>query len=290
MAQSHRRTPEEWAFNYERYPHRRDVFVLGPYDASILNWFLVACECPNAVVYDIDTVEITYQQLQNNGQRDSKRERLIFLAGRLSGLVSPDSVQFTCVIDADFAHIRNDYVSLKQLLYTDYACMEMYFFNPKTIEKFVTIVCNRPRWPAERILEGMIDTLQHLFVFRLANDELAWEMDWIPNLPLVSNEWQVTLNGDVFVTNILNANGKAGARQEYLDAVADLQSKLNKNPKMQMHGHDFTKVFSWIIRENGVRIQAAREEYLGRALAASAEHIDLKEEGLFRELFARAVS
>jgi len=57
--------------------------------------------------------------------------------------------------------------------------VEMYLFNEALVRKFLTIVTMGCTCPVSSVLEELGKVLQRLFVMRLANQELGWNMAWL---------------------------------------------------------------------------------------------------------------
>jgi hypothetical protein len=58
MSPDDRRTIEELIARYELEPTLRDIYVEGYTDALFFRWFLQKSNATNAIVYEIDCVEI----------------------------------------------------------------------------------------------------------------------------------------------------------------------------------------------------------------------------------------
>src|SRR5688500_15267818 len=121
-----RRQLSELLTLYELEPTLRDVFVEGPFDVSIINWFLHEKGCQDVGVYDISTIEIPDGEILNRGRKANNRERVIYLAEFMQNSLQPNKNQITCIVDRDFSDFLQDRRDIECLLYTDYSCMEMY--------------------------------------------------------------------------------------------------------------------------------------------------------------------
>ena len=280
-----RRKLEELFFIYERHPELRDVYVEGAFDSAIVKWFLQDCCTQSVGVYEIGTVELPDADIIMSGRKANNRERVIFLA-RLLATRFP--TQASCLVDADFSHLTKKFEQCTVLLYTDYASMEMYFFQADVIGKFVTICCQRGDWPVDKIMQSLTIVLQELFLYRFANEELRWEMDWLDRVVCLEiSGWDLEFDGDQFILRFLNKNAKAGNTQEFIAKIDSLRPLLQADPRYQMHGHDFVAVLAWYIRNKGVYGERTRPESVQTALALSINYPDLKRENLFNQLLQR---
>ena len=280
-----RRKLDELFFIYEMHPELRDVFVEGAFDSAIVKWFLQVCCIRSVGVYEISTVELPDGDIIMSGRKANNRERVVLLAKLLAERF-PN--QATCLVDADFSYLTRQFEQCAVLLYTDYASMEMYFFQADVIGKFVTICCQRGDWPVDKIMQSLTIVLQELFLYRFANEELRWEMDWLDRVVCLEiSGWDLEFDGDQFILRFLNKNAKAGNTQEFIAKIDSLRPLLQADPRYQMHGHDFLEVLAWYVRNRGVSGERTKPENIQSALALSINYQDLKAEQLFSRLLER---
>jgi hypothetical protein len=279
-----RRTVDELGFIYEQHPELRDVYVEGPFDASILTWFLNECSLAEVAVYPIASIEIPDGDILAAGRTANNRERLVQLSAFLR--TSPAS-HALCVVDADFAILRGEQLPLPPLFQTDYSCMEMYFFDISNMRKFLTLYCQRPNWSVTTIMNSLVSVLQEFFLYRYANDELAWEMDWLDkNACLKLSGSRIDLDTDGFVTRFLNKNARAGDRQAFLEKVEDLREDITANPRHQMHGHDLTSLLGWYLRKRGLTGRRSQAENILSCMVMTLDAGELKTTFLFQGILA----
>jgi hypothetical protein len=137
-------------------------------------------------------------------------------------------------------------------------------------------------------MEGLTIVLQELFLYRFANEELGWEMDWLDKVVCLRiSGWDLEFDGGEFILRFLQKNAKAGNRQEFIEKIDSLRRLLQGDPRYQMHGHDFVAVLAWYIRNKGVYGEPSRRENVQNALALSINYPDLKGEELFNGLLER---
>lgn len=285
MSNIPRRTIDELKFVYEKHPGCRDIFVEGPFDVAVVAWFLKAHSVYSVCIYEIGTVEIPYGYILATNRKAGNRERVIVLAEMLGSSFSKQAI---CLVDADFSYISGKFEEFPALLYTDYTCMEMYFFRTDVIEKFIIICCRHPEWSVETILFGMVDVLQKLFLFRFANEDLGWEMDWLDRVSCLSIEGNlIVLDEEEFILRFLNKNARAMNRNMFEERVNSLRIHLLDDARYQMHGHDFISVLSWNIKQRGVTGDRAKPQNILINLALSVDYKELSREPMFTALLDR---
>ncbi len=285
MSDVPRRTLSELAFIYDRHPGRRDVYVEGSFDESIVRWFAYVCGLPEVAIYPITAIEIPDGKLIAAGQKANNRQRVIFLAAFLR---SNRARRAACIVDADFSHLRGSKPAKVPLYETDYACMEMYFFCEPSFTKFLTLGCRRSDWPVQTIMDSLASVLQEFFLYRCANDDLQWGMDWLDkNVCMTVDGWAINLDADAFVIRLLNKNGMAGDKAAFDRRVNALRRNLKADPRYQMNGHDLTSLLSWYIRKKGISGARTQVDNVLVPMTMSLDHQALKEEPMFQALVAR---
>lgn len=287
MSDVPRRTLSELAFIYDRYPDSRDIYVEGSFDEFIVRWFAYECDLSEIVIYPINAIEIPDGELIAAGQKANNRQRVVFLAAflRLKG-----ARRAACIVDADFSHLRGSGPPTVPLYETDYACMEMYFFCESCFTKFLTLSCRRSHWPVQTIMDSLASVLQEFFLFRCANDDLKWEMDWLDkNVCMAVDGWVINLNADDFVIRLLNKNGMVGDKAAFDRTVDALRPNLKEDPRCQMNGHDLISLLSWYLRKKGISGARVQADNVLRSMTMSLDHHALKEESMFQALLDRFV-
>jgi hypothetical protein len=280
-----RRKLNEIAFIYDRHPEQCDVYVEGTFDKDILTWFFRKYGLQSVCIYTIDSIEIPDGEIISAGRKANNRERTVLLSEFLSQQGAKRAI---CLVDADFAHLRQEKVVTKFLLLTDYSCMEMYLFTEESISKFFTLCCHRGNWPVVTIMDSLSFVLQELFIYRFANEELNWEMDWLDGYTCMqTNGWQVSLNIDNFIIRFLHKNKRFKGKEEFLKSLEPLRKTFKTDHRHQMHGHDFIYTLSWYIRAKGITGQKATPESVLLCLSMSADHQKLAQEPMFKKLMIR---
>ena len=291
MADIPRRKLDEIAFIYERHPERRDFYVEGPFDASILRWLFKQNGIESVAVYEIGTIEVSDGEVLASNLKDNNRGRLIFLSSWLSTNIGLDSRQGTCFVDADFSYILNDFDRHPCLVFTDFACMEMYFYDPVIIEKVLTVCCDRCYWPVPEIIDTLAKTLAEFFLLRMANEILGWHMDWLDRMVCLEVDgYAIRFESNEYTARYLSKNAKRSKQQSFEQKVMELRELLRADARYQIHGHDFSKLFAWYLRQKGIRADACKSDVLHKTLALAADFETLRKHNAISLLLARADS
>ncbi len=277
-----RRTLSELNFIYSANPGRRDVYVEGPFDEAVLRWFCHECNLDGIAVYPIAAIEIPERDLIKAGQGINNRERVVFLSNFLFSISAKYAV---CVVDADFSYIRGIDSAEPPLYETDYACMEMYFFCLSNFKRFFMLCCRRYDWPIETIMNSLASILQELFLYRCANDELGWGMDWLDRIACMNvDEWMISLDTEEYIKRFLNKNGRGSEKDTFINKVEDIRPKLKTEPRFQMNGHDLTKLLVWLIRKKGISGVHTRPESVQMFMTLTLNHQEIIQECMFQRI------
>ena len=269
-----RRNLNEVITLYQREPSLHDIYVEGPFDLSILRWLLNELGFKKATLFLIDTIDIEKERFTKLDVKPNHRERLIYFADYYNKKC-PDNNQVTCVVDKDFDHITDSIRDNPCLYYTDFTSMELYFYFENIIEKYFHINCNKTKWPTSKILESLSEVLQRLFVYRLANERLNWNMKrYDPSKCIKVNDWNLDFNEDEYITRYLNKNNRLKEKDIFLTMTTELEALLVEEYRLQIHGHDFISLLCWYIGKLGIDKTKVNEDFTARhlALSCSVEH------------------
>jgi hypothetical protein len=282
MSDIPRRQIAELEFIHRQHPDIYDIYVEGPFDASIMGWFVREHALTNIAIYPIDSIEIKGDDSGENESESGNRSRLVYLASQVSPTIA---MKVFCIIDADFSRIQGTVPVTPPLYETDYSCMEMYFFTYDCLSKFFTLFCHRDNWPVAIIMSSLADVLQEFFLFRCANSLLDWHLDWLDNYKCLKvKSWRIELDRKEFIKRLLNKNGKGGDRDTFNRTVESLQKSMDSEPRHQIHGHDFISLLSWFIKEKGITGSRSQIDVVQSSMTLTLDHSRLVEEPLFQKL------
>lgn len=285
-----RRTIDELVTLYDLEPEIRDVFVEGRSDQVVLAWYLKSRARGSVNVCEIDSIDVAAEIVHKHGLEIGSRGRAIALAYELEERLAPESqAGGTIVVDADFDRTLEVSHDLSTMLVTDYACLEMYLFNEKCIEKFLSLVTLGCSTLAHLVLSELSHVLVRLFAIRLTNHELGWKMSWLPfKNTCTRNGSRIMFAQDEFIRRYLMKSGKSRERDRFRSAAERNRSRLMGDKRHHINGHDFIMLLSWYLRPMvGDRRLLAPERTLERTLFACLELADLDEQKMFRDVLAR---
>ena len=287
MVQIPRRNIDELFFLYEVEANVTDIFVEGPFDAVVIKYFLKEISLSNVNVYEISTINVNDQELISANKKANNRERTIWLAEKFDDAgIKTD--QLTCIVDKDFCHYLGSCIELPHLLYTDFACMEMYFFNETVIDKFLNACCYREGWPCNRFLGSISNYIQRMYLFRLANEVLNWQMAMLDKVVCITiADWEIVFDEEYFINRFLNKNDRIKNSNEFCECISLYEQNLLNDPRYQMNGHDFISAFSFLLIKKGVSKEISNTKIISRALILTLSSKLLLQYTLFNSLLKR---
>lgn len=282
-----RRTIESLIAKYTLEPTIRDVYVEGPFDRDVVRWALRVSHTTNVQILEIDTVEIPSVLLLQLGYTEGNKQRVIALGAILEQRLGTGTHQVSCIVDADCDRLLDITVPGALVLVTDYACMEMYLFDSLELEKFLTLAlgCETARVP--KIIAQYVSVLRELFLIRAANLAMALGLEWLDFTRCCEiGGDEVRFDRDQFVDRLLDKNQRRGLKVQLLATVESLRARMSRDPRHQMHGHDFIGLLTW--HGHGCVPRASlNERAVLIALLQGADMYRILEEDMFRALLKR---
>jgi len=286
-----RRQIEELIILHEREPALRDVVVEGVVDKHFFEWFLGESGLEDVSVYDISTIDVSDQLVIEAGVETGARGRVITLAGALAEK-GPACEHVTCIADADFDFIENINRQSPVLLTTDFTSVELYAFNERALNKLLKLVLKGFGKNAAVVLKELAGPLQEIFLLRAANhmEKLGLDFD-TPNRAGFYKSFRLTdgmleFDSGKYLASLLQASHMTAKRQQIVDRVTQLRTKLKGDPRFYIHGHDFEQALALYLRKHKGFGGIHSETIIG-AILASVDLELLREQKLFQRLADR---
>lgn len=272
-------------------PKLRDIYVEGSSDKNLLEWFLREKGQRDFSIYEIDTVDIPAEKLQELGVSNNNKGRIIALALELERRLSPLHLDLTCIADRDFDVLFGKEYDCELLLFTDYSSMEMYLWDESILNKFLTLGLGTSSVSAEGVLSTLAPVLEEVFLIRAANEDLELKMEWLDfTKSCSSSKSEIVLKDDEFIDKYLNKNSQRANKQRFLEKIQQLRSVEIRETRSKIRGHDFIDLLCWYIKQELAKNKKElhKPENVARGLWFIAADADrLAQEGLFRRLLSR---
>jgi len=236
-----RRQVEELKTRYELEPSLPvEIYVEGSLDKSIIEWFLKKEKIDEIYVYEIETIEISKKILDSLTLDDeNNRTRLIALAN-----IIPDRI--ACIIDSDFDFLDNpSYQSTTSLFKTDFACLEMYYFNPEIIEKlFLGFPPSNTPSCYINFIENLGEILKKIALIRFAKSKVAKSLPHKEIVKdLIKENSTIKFDQDNYLKKYVNYQKELLAK--FSDFIAKTTPQIPQDCRLIIQGHDFIELLQF---------------------------------------------
>ena len=279
-----RRTIPELLFLHEVEPSLKDIFVEGDYDVAVVMRFLRDIGCEDVVVRSINCIEVDDGKLLRDGRDVGNRERVILLAEEILQHLEVEGT-ILCIADRDYGNWNGGLPEIRNLVFTDYSCMELYVWNRVVLRRFLTVYCNRPDWSVDEFIEALREPLQSMFAIRLAARSLEMKLKWIDRVVCVEvRGWSILFDVREFVTRLLHKISATDCVEKLLSCVARFRSQFPEEPRQSIQSHDFGRLVTHLLKKKGVDAVATDESTVTRAMAACLTVSELEGERLFQRV------
>ena len=285
-----RRTIEELIFLHQIERSLKVIIVEGDYDAAIVERFLLDVGSETIAVCTIDRIEIDDSSLRLRGRDVGNRERVIYLSERTSHQLEI-SGQILCIADRDFGNWLDETPECRDLLFTDYCCMDSYVWNRAVFGRFLVGYCNRPNWKVEKFMDALRGPVQSMFLIRLAVRSLQLRLRWIEKVVCVKMQaGSMTFNEQEFVKRLLNKNSSFDNQDRLFESIERFRRSLPDDPRESMHSEDFSRLVSFLLKQRRVKAVSTDIRTIKRALVAYLTISEMQEEKLFQRILGFAAN
>ena len=292
MADEDLRTINELIAIYELEPNIHDIFVEGRRDLLFFRGIFRKIGVKEVIVREIsDSIELPNEiedvaaHLDLNLFNNNRSKVICFAIFLESKLTSYHGVRCIAEKDFDFLLGKNDY-ECEILLFTDYTCIEMYFFNKVTLIDYFENFLRKIGLPIDLIIQQFVNILTDLFLIRLVNKVLDLNMEWINFKKYwTCNNYQINFRKEEYITAYLSKNNNLSIKSQIFENLKDLKEKLTDDPRYQMHGHDFIDLLRYFNhRCLGKPQKFCDLDIIEGAIFNSFDILNNIEEGLFKSL------
>lgn len=248
MEEPYRRTIDELITRYLYEPELRDLYVEGPSDKLLFEWFLKQSGCEDVAVFEIDCVDIPSALVEELHLRSQKRDRVIALSIRFEQLLAEECQYLLCVADADFDFILGRKYNSRYLVYTDYTSADLYFCTEYALEKVLVLGVRRVPCPPRALFENLVALLQKVFCIRAANVTLDWNLEWKDFRDCCSIDNNLVIfDCEDLIAKYLSKNNMLASKDEFLQVYEQLMAVELQDLRHRIRGRDFLELTGWYI-------------------------------------------
>ena len=231
---------------YMLHVNRKHLFVEGREDCAVLEWYLEPVSSISVSVFEIDTVEITADELHRHNLTEGKKNRVLVLARELDKALPEGSAQVLCIVDADFDYILNRIERNRFLAYTDGTSLEMYAFSEAALKRVLRLGFRDSTSDPKEILDTLYGILQDVFVTRAVNEALQLGLTWLPFVRRckIQDDGKIAFDLDKFVRDYLLKNNAHAQTEEFSICRMNLLNSQLGSRWRWVRGHDYAKLLT----------------------------------------------
>lgn len=273
---------------YRLEPDLKDIYVEGINDENLIEWVLSAHNIKDIRVYSIDGVEVNDDILKRHGlNKGSNRSKVLALSAELAQSLSV-KCKIICIADRDQEDYLPSGLDNCYLEFTDYNSIELYLLKSSTIRKFISLVLGGFPISEDRLLTQVIPILEDLYVLRLANQALGWNMEWIPftNTKYLKITEEFYFNRENFQKAYLLKNRKWSRRAIFEAKIEELRSMLKDDPRLRLRGHDLMELLYYAVKKRKTSRKFGDVHTFRGAFMGCLELSELSDERLFQRILA----
>lgn len=273
-----KRSFQEIKTKYLLEPELLDVYVEGAEDVHFYSHHIKQLNC-GLLFIDISIVDFHGEDLDSVGFEQNNRDRIIYLIKTFQELNIGEKVYG--IVDKDILPFTRGLPNYPNLLFTDYSCLEMYWFCHENITKvqemsFRTIT-------AELITKVMKELLP-LSAFAIYEKRKGLSIKKVAINNYVRCSDSVTIDWTSYVRNTLISGGFSTLYDDAIQEITDLKDHvfLGRDSKECINGHTLLEVLSIVIQKK----EGKKKDYCNPGLLykMSMETDFLREQPLFKRL------
>lgn len=284
MNEHYDRTLAEIDALYFVEPEIKDLYIEGPEDARLFEFFLQTNNINDVKVISIDNVNFAEIQVTD---LKSNKDKVIYLANMLFQKRKSSLQNIVCIVDRDFDSVNNNFVINPYVFYTDFANLEMYLFNKKSIAKFLKIGLKNFPLSAEDVINILKGVLIDLFAIRYARSKIDKSYELLKYDKVLNYKSKAfNYNSRSLLKKFLSKNNALGKEAQFIVEIDLVKEKAIVEPRFFIHGKDFFRMFFLIIKKVK-NPYGFNDKSFPRAFYSSIEVESLKQYTLFSDLIKK---
>jgi hypothetical protein len=235
---------ESLIMRYQLEPELKDIYVEGEFDREIIQ--SLTSHDKDIIVYSIDSVNVPADALAKRKMSSGNKQRVITLAEELS--VVESKCEYRCLVDQDLDHWLNRITTIKNLSWTEYTSLELYFYSEEFISDILIKAarCKLNNW--DEFYHSFTKTLLSLYAIRLTESEMSLNAKWFePDKELSIHNDVITFDEETYIKKILISNKKSQLSANFIQKF-NVWKKTNCDPRLFIRGHDFTYMLQWAVK------------------------------------------
>lgn len=218
-----------------------DFYVEGITDKLILDNYKEFKQAKIEVIEinNLDFSDIVHDDLDLR----SNKHKLIALSRELSS-IKLNSVVY-CLNDKDLDGILKPIEVNCNLIYTDYSCMEAYFFCEKPIKKFIDFSIRNFPYEVSHIISEISKVLRYLFICELVKEKFEINSKILKiesNLNINRDNGAIEFIFSNYLDKFIIANGLQNKKIDIENFILEIEKTLDVDYRNTMNGHYFFEI------------------------------------------------
>ncbi len=279
-----RRSVGEVITRLELEPTVWDIYVEGPSDAALVDWVLRRSGRGQYKVFPIDDIELPSA---SSDEQPGARDRVIRLAELLAEHFGVRIAPVICLADRDLDVLSGRPApDIHVLLLTDHSSLDVHYFDPRVIDRFLTLFVRRRVAEPVAILSALRPVLEEVFLVRAADRHLGLRCGALSpdRCCEFGTAGLVVFNRDDYITRYLGRAGLLARRQEFEQAIEDFRGCTDET---LVHAHDFVEMLCATLRPFVNEKRVVIPEVATRALMTCLDEASLATTDCFRHILER---
>lgn len=227
-----------------------DIYVEGPSDAALINWYLREHGRRRHKIFQIDDVALPDHIIPRGVPTSGNRDRVVGLADLISDHFPDGHASAVCLADRDLDVVLGDLDPVRFLLQTDGTSLETLFFDVDVMERFLCLFIRRRVAEPVQLLHAMEPVLEDIFLVRAADRSLglhAGALSFAKSCTVGAPDL-VEIDLDHYLRSYLSRIGEGFRLDEFRDEMERLRGVAGKRGVRLIHGHDFVDLLCWTLR------------------------------------------
>lgn len=234
---------------YKLEPDSKDLYLEGREDSNIFEYFFNENDVSEIAIYEINAIDFSEVA---DVDLSSNKEKVKYFSKIIYSEFGANLKNVTCVVDRDFDTIDDNFIKNSYLLYTDFANLEMYFFNHECLNKFLRLGLKNFPLSSKEIMASLETILIDIYAFRYARDEInkSYQLPALDKTFKVSNG-KIQYDPNEFLNKFINKNACKNQQKEFQEKILLVKNKHLelKESRYFMHGKDFIELFFNLVRK-----------------------------------------
>lgn len=211
------------------------IYVEGPTDLVFFRKCLEKLKIDNICLFDVSIIDFEkFPFAENDLDYRQNRDKVIALGIRAT---TNDLKNLCGIIDADFAHISGECISVRNIFSTDTSCSEAYFWGKA---KFIEFISDISRGKLSPHIPIIGKALNSMFAVRLVNRKYKIQIlsDWVKYVDV-----EAGFKHEEYCKNMIN-RARMARQVKWQDFSLEVETVIKSilNEHVAINGHDMMEI------------------------------------------------